>query len=538
MTAGSAQTKDALHGQMSEPRPRIATAPSGVVSHKKKGVQHLMTDYFKPTPKLTSTLPFEKGPAPIVMGDSKRVLSPPRLGSPLFSPKPESEGDGRFDSDRQEDGQSSRKYSSRNTPFSIASLETNGTNPEVSEAQAVHMYSHQNSSLLMVNNSSGRPSEATDSSQDGQDDRIYLPSIQPQTVQATLAPADDVPLTPPQPTFLLEDVDSPLRNPRAPPEPPVEPPAITFTSATPSGATPAPDKALQLGNYFDTMAEVPSPERRRSIMGRAFKRGRSDSTSYPPNSSRSTGLLKRAFSLSRRRNTSTHRLSYSKEYPSEVMTPPEEDKLHPFWRSQFDDDDFDDWDDRYDGRDQEHDEEDEGHMRYPPIDNRPSKPKRRFSEKMKRTFAIMPIRDDEEHSADDVYGPERRTIRRTPSGNLRVMRRRNSASSLRRRSSQSDRPETAPEEDRSRGLWRGMSSNGRTRSESRRRFSLGDQFEEIQNLSRKLSDRRRERRTRELRQKISGPRDVRDGVEEMIRSSNQREQDEEEYHPGAYHRVI
>merc|ERR1712025_1299239 len=105
------------------------------------------------------------------------------------------------------------------------------------------------------------------------------------------------------------------------------------------------------------------------------------------------------------------------------------------------------------------------------------------------------------------------------------MRRRNSASSLRRRSSQSDRPETAPEEDRSRGLWRGMSSNGRTRSESRRRFSLGDQFEEIQNLSRKLSDRRRERRTRELRQKISGPRDVRDGVEEMIRSSNQREQD-------------
>lgn len=66
----------------------------------------------------------------------------------------------------------------------------------------------------------------------------------------------------------------------------------------------------------------------------------------------------------------------------------------------------------------------------------------------------------------------------------------------------------------------------RLRSESRRRFSLGDQIEEIQNLPRRLSDRRREKRSSELRQKISGPRDVRDGVEEMLRSGGQRYDDD------------
>ncbi|KAF4580347.1 hypothetical protein GQ602_007407 [Ophiocordyceps camponoti-floridani] len=40
-----------------------------------------------------------------------------------------------------------KKYPSRNTPFSVASFETAA---EVSEAMAVHMYPHQNSSLLVV----------------------------------------------------------------------------------------------------------------------------------------------------------------------------------------------------------------------------------------------------------------------------------------------------------------------------------------------------------------------------------------------------
>lgn len=460
---------------------------------------------------------FKELPAsPTLRNESTITKSPPRLASPLFaSPKADSEGDARFDHDRSEE--TSRRGPARHTPFSIASVETNGTAPEVSEAIAMQLYAHQNSSLLMVNHSS-RPSEVPELPSEKAENGGF--PEQP-TITMT-APGNEVPATPPQPRFTLEDVDSPLRNPRSPPKPPVEPPAITFTSATPSGATPAPDKALQMGNYFDTMAEVPS--RRPSLVERALNRGRQSSAAYPPNSSKSQSLLKRALSLPRRRSSSKRRgLSPNTDYPQEGCTPPEENKLHPFWRPQWSDGEDDYYeDDHRPSRDDEEEDEEE-HLRYPPIDNRPAKPKRRFSDKMKRTFAIMPIRDEEDYAVDDVHGPERRTIRRTSSGNLRVMRRRNSASSLRRRFSQSDRPYTAPDEEPHRSFWRG-SSVKRVRSQSRRRFSLDDQLDEIRGLSRKLSERRREKRTQELRQKISGPRDVRDGVEEMLRSGNHRDQ--------------
>lgn len=454
---------------------------------------------------------FKTVPESPILHESKITKSPPRLASPFFaSPKADSESDGRFDLDRSED--TTRKGPARHTPFSIVSIETNGTAPEVSEAIAMQLYAHQNSSLLMVNHSS-RPSEVPELPET-ETNRSSLPE-QP-TITMT-GPENEVPVTPPQPQFTLEDVDSPLRNPRSPPEPPVEPPAITFTSATPSGVTPAPDKDLQMGNYFDTMAEVPS--RRPSLVERALNRGRRSSAAYPPNSSKSQGLLKRAFSLPRRRSSSRRRgLSPNTDYPQEGFTPPEENKLHPFWRPQWSDSEFEDdyhEEDHVPHRDDEDIEDDGTHLRYPPIDNRPAKPKRRFSDKMKRTFAIMPLDDKEDYAVDDVHGPERRTIRRTSSGNLRVMR---------RRFSQSDRPYTAPDEEPQRSFWRGSSANKRTNSQSRRRFSLDEQLDEIRGLSRRLSERRREKRTQELRQKISGPRDVRDGVEEMLRSGNPRDE--------------
>ena len=461
---------------------------------------------------------------------------PKSLGSPLqlASPKPDSDADGRQDSDRQEDSMSTKKFPARTTPFSIISMETNGTAPEVSEAQAVHMYSHQNSSLLMVNHSA-KPSDASDTTR--HDKQTRQSEERPTIIMTGPQDGDEEPTTPSQPYFALADVDSPLRHPRPPPEPPTEPPAITFTSATPSGATPAPDKALQMGNYFEAMAEVPA--RRRSIVERALNRGRRNSVSYPPNASKSSGLIKRALSLTRRRSSSASRgLSLNEDYPQEGITPPEEHKLHPFWKPQWSEDEFDDEDDDEDhyfrsyfressrkrnDDEEEEDEEEDGYLRYPLYDNRPGKPKRRFSEKMKRTFSVLP--QDQDYPVDEGNGPERRTIRRTSSGNLRVMRRRNSASSLRRRFSQSDRPYTAPDEDGHRSFWRGSSVHKKNRSQSRRRFSLGDQIEEIQNIPRRLSDRRREKRTQELRQKISGPRDVRDGVEQMIRSGGHRYDD-------------
>lgn len=45
----------------------------------------------------------------------------------------------------------------------------------------------------------------------------------------------------------------------------------------------------------------------------------------------------------------------------------------------------------------------------------------------------------------------------------------------------------------------------------------------LQDLPRRLSERRREKRSRELRQKISLPREVRDGVHDVVRRNNYRD---------------
>ena len=507
MTADSIRARDAIryHSQYSNGHPPEATP----VQDKSRKDELKRDELNQDEPKHDE--PTQREP--------KQLLSPVLLSPTQFaSPKADSDTDDRGESDRHDDVLSAKRFSSRNTPFSIVSVETNGTAPEVSEALAVHMYSHQNSSLLMVNHSA-RPSEVSDDMRLDKD--LQLLSEQP--IITTTGPDDEAPVTPPQPQFSLNDVDSPLRNPRAPPEPPTELPAITFTSATPSGVTPAPDKAIGLGNYFETMAEVPA--RRPSLVERAFSRRRRNSVSYPPNSSRSNGFLSRTFSLTRSRSSSRNRgLRPNRSYPHEDDVPPEEHKLHPFWRPQWLDDEFEDehgYEQR--GRMEDEDDDEVEHLKYPLVDNRPPKLKRRFSDKMKQTFAILPARHDEGYPADDEHGPERRTIQRTPSGNLRVMRRRNSASSLRRRFSLSGRPYTAPDEALHRSFWRGNSVHQGAQPQRRRRFSLGDQLEGIQTLTRRLSEKRRDKRTKELRQKISGPIDVRDGVEDMIRSGNPRD---------------
>ena len=419
----------------------------------------------------------------------------------------------RFSIDHHDDAHSSRKYSSRNTPFSAASIETNGTAPEVSEAFAVHMYPHQNSSLLMVNHSN-KPS-------DGSDVALIHPPAQalhPQPKITASAPDGEVPVTPPQPQLPLEDVDSPLRNPRAPPEPPSHPPLINFIPATPSGYTPAVDKGVHMGNYFEATGS--RPPHRLSLVRRALSRRR-HSMEYPPSSSKPPGLLTRTFSLSRntrrvpegnRKESSNPDREGRPTYPQEEDPPAEGDKLHPFWRPQWDDGDEDSC-----GSQCDHEEEEV--YRYPRIDNRPRLPQRSLSAKMKHTFAIFPAQGNGYYYADDSYGTERRTIRRTPSGSLRVMRRRNSTESLRKMRDR-QRPSTAPDGQTRRGFWRGNSVSRGPSQESPRRSSIGSAFEGIQSIPRRVSEKRREKRTQELRKKISGPREVRDGVEEMARSSN------------------
>ncbi|CAJ2503247.1 Uu.00g106410.m01.CDS01 [Anthostomella pinea] len=415
-----------------------------------------------------------------------------------------------------------KRLTAHNTPFSIASVETNGTHSaaDIAEAMAVNIYPHQNKSVLMVHHLSKPVEPANDLLQrEGStqtDDSAETERISDNKPKIRTSSPDGLPVTPPQHQrpFSMDDVDSPLRNPRSPPEPP----AIKFIPATPSGLTPAAEKANMLGNYFG------EPEKRPSLVRRAFSLRKNPDNAAP----RGPGFLARTLSLSRgiRRETAENpALEKNKnvilhQYPTADDPPPEESKLHPFWRpaSQYDmdDDDF------------VYDVDDEGGetYRYPPVDNRPSPPRRSrsLSERMKRTFAILPVDHDDHYTEVSHRSPERRTIKRTPSGSLRVMRYRDShssSSSMRwsTRYSQDERPSSAPER-RNRRVW-GLEK--RVDDRGRRLFpgwqeKLGQY--RPQNLQRRLSEHRRQKRTDALRGKISGPREVRDGVGEVIKRNS------------------
>ncbi|TDZ49522.1 hypothetical protein CTRI78_v008115 [Colletotrichum trifolii] len=401
-----------------------------------------------------------------------------------------------------------KRLDAHTTPFSAASVTSNGTTAEVSEAKAVSLFPHQNSSVLVVNHSN-KPSESSDTSQTDLSKTPQRPSI------VTTGPDGEGPVTPPQGQHSMDDVDSPLRNPRAaPPVPPFIPPAIQFIPATPSGLTPHHEKQRNMGNYFETMLEDP-PQRSGSIVRRALSRRR-NSEAYPPRSGR-PGLLTRTLSLTRRgSSSSSHKGRPSVDGPCSCpdceAAPAEDDRLHPHWRPSYSDPDDDVWE-----REME-DEPISQLYRYPPMSGRPQAPRRSISARMKKTFAILPNRAGEEgDSLPKQTEPERRTIRRTGSGNLRVMRRRGSLDSLR------DQVTT-------RGFYtnRGDTNSGGFSDEvaprRRRRFSLSGTLEGLQNIPRQMSERKRERRTQELRQKISGPREVRDGVGEVIRRNTYRDQ--------------
>lgn len=413
-----------------------------------------------------------------------------------------------------------KRLTTQNTPFSIASVETNGTHSaaEVSEAMAVNIYPHQNRSVVMVDHTS-KILDAN-SLQTGNflgDQDGPLESEQPNT---TTTASDGVPVTPPQPIFTVNDVDSPLRNPRAPPEPPV----IQFIPATPSGLTPAAEKMKMLGNYFEE-----TPEKRPSVLKRAFSVRKSDAD----DAARSRGFLTRTFSLSRnlrKGNVDNSQRPALYRYPTDDSIP-DEGRLHPHWRplsSQWNPATDEDWVHDIDNGDED------AAYRYPPVDNRPSARRPSLSSRMKRTFAILPITDDAHYTSPDGRAPERRTIKRTPSGNLRVMRYRDSLSSMRwgRRSSEEGRPSTAPGSSSSTAPGSSSSAKPSRRTwgvEKRfdaqgRRFFPGWQEKlesySLQGLGRRLSERKRQKRSQELRSKISGPREVRDGVGEVIKRNS------------------
>ncbi|KAI8957770.1 hypothetical protein F5Y11DRAFT_67218 [Daldinia sp. FL1419] len=417
-----------------------------------------------------------------------------------------------------------KRLTAHNTPFSQASVETNGTHSvaDISEAMAVSIFPHQNKSVLMVHHMS-KPvdpvlaANALQGSESAQPEYVTEAENILDNPKIITSGPDSVPATPPQHQFSMDDVDSPLRNPRAPPEPP----AIKFIPATPSGLTPATEKEKMLGNYFE------ETQKRPSLVRRAFSLRKSTDNVRP------SGFLSRTLSLSRgiKRETAENpildknRDTKRQQYPTAEDPPPDETKLHPFWRPAFDDDleDYDyDYDDDW-ARDVP--AEVDKLYRYPPIDNRPAR-RRSLSERMKRTFAILPIEDEDHYTIPTQRSPERRTVKRTPSGRLRVMKHRDSYSSLEwnnRRNSRDheteDRPSTAPDHQ----THRAWGTEKRVDDRGRRLFpNWQDKLEQYrpQNLQRRLSEHRRQKRTEVLRQKISGPREVRDGVGEVIKRNS------------------
>ncbi|OAA68664.1 hypothetical protein SPI_00859 [Niveomyces insectorum RCEF 264] len=483
--------------------------------------------------------------------------------------------DPRTSVDRHVDQYSARHLSPHNTPFSLASIETTTTHhsqAEVSEALAVNIYPHQNTSVLVVDHST-RPSDCSDDSQRDQltdvtersgskDDSspasefasARTPSsfpttpLKPEITASNYDAVADVPATPSQQLASGDDVDSPLRNPRIPPEPP----AINFIPATPSGLTPTAEEQRHRGNYFEEVDD--SRTRRRSVslvLRRALSRGRT--TEYGPSASRTKGLLIRTLSLTRgvqKRAMSPQRFNSAdgERDLSFDVEPAEEDKLHPFWRPASSHypgytnpflRGMDDIDNDHDNDDNNNNEET---YRYPPIDNRPRGPQRSLSSRLKKTFAILPVNDPEDYyPATSNEGPDRRTVRRTPSGNLRVVKYRGSVESLSQMAVQPDhRPYTAPER-QSRWLffWRppslqkergnGQSYGGLADTRDKKIVNilpnLGDKLGEYgpHTIPRRFSERRREKRSNELRQMISAPQEVRDGVGEVIRRTNYRD---------------
>ncbi|KAL8727797.1 MAG: hypothetical protein Q9181_005572 [Wetmoreana brouardii] len=208
-----------------------------------------------------------------------------------------------------------RPRSSLVTPFSLRSARssTPGT-LEVNEATAISIYPHTNKSILVVQHASGRNSQpAEHSAIIASNAKFAIPagSVQPPVIH--------------QPRQLL---DSPLQNPRSPPQPP----DFKFIPPTPANAT---DDISSLDRKERPPSEKP-PKRRLSVnrVKRAFSARRYSDAFVAP--------LTRSFSLSRRNTVS--------DGARRASTGIDLDRnLHPFWRPRA----F--WDSKDDGSDSDSD---------------------------------------------------------------------------------------------------------------------------------------------------------------------------------------
>ncbi|CAD0058508.1 unnamed protein product [Aureobasidium pullulans] len=210
-----------------------------------------------------------------------------------------------------------RHLHSSTSPFSQLSDRTDSM--ELNEAKAINLYPHENKSLLMVQHiAKKRLAEAQSLHGDRHIDALTTPDSEDEGVKQNSHPTFhaviDIP-TPPSMEQDREDVDSPLRNPRAAPQPP-RLPAVIISPATPSSQfrkTPTP--------------RSPSPPSRRpSLVEKARRYSETLILPFLPSSS------------SRRNSVSSQRPKSSEDRDT---------TLHPFWRPRGFWDDFTDSEEEY-----------------------------------------------------------------------------------------------------------------------------------------------------------------------------------------------
>ncbi len=360
------------------------------------------------------------------------------------------------------------RLSAQHTPFSSSSHAshetgvTHGTALEVAEAREVGMVMHRNKSVQLVDQEppSSSASESMRKRPSTGTTRPRLPSLQRFSSMSSGKGALDGRLEMPQMKMKVEpatprqmqtrfpandgDCESPLINPRDPPQPP-GPPTIKFIPPTPAALAAAEEATKQLG--------YPTPNTTDSSTSAfPFPTDANGEVSRPPRRNWSLrGLrnnLHRSFSLKRRNTTGAADGVMDVDVGAGVTTPADFDDgpsdasmLHPDWRpasSRRDD---------YFGDDLEFDPECDcaecvEHFsqleNYQPVatKTRPRMRTRTLSplsqmseraKKFKKNFRVLPIARASSSVGDEgahvSYATARRTIRRSGSGNLKVVER-------------------------------------------------------------------------------------------------------------------
>ncbi|KAI4774734.1 hypothetical protein E4T52_10287 [Aureobasidium sp. EXF-3400] len=204
-----------------------------------------------------------------------------------------------------------RTLHSSTSPFSQLSDRTDSM--ELTEAKAINLYSHENRSLLMVQNvAKRRLAEAQNVSGARDTDALTTPGSEEepaiQTSHPTFQAVIDTPLPPTLEDPNRVEVDSPLRNPRTAPQPP-RLPAVIVSPATPS-------------SQFRKTPSPPSPPLGRpSLVEKARRYSETLIQPFLPSS------------LSRRNSASSQRPKSQQDRDT---------TLHPFWRPRGFWDDFTD----------------------------------------------------------------------------------------------------------------------------------------------------------------------------------------------------